>query len=164
MRILGIDPGTRIAGYGLIDIERNQPRAVNWGTFGAGKAASLAGRLQIICGALSEFLIQHTPDVCVVESLFFARNARTALALGHARGALLLAVARAGVPVAEYSPLEVKQAIVGYGRAEKEQVRRMVIRLLAIRGGTPPCTDAADALAVALCHAHTLGNARVLAR
>jgi len=164
MRILGIDPGARITGYGLIAIERNQPRAVNWGTFGAGKAASLTGRLQIICGALSEFLIQHAPDVCAVESLFFARNARTALALGQARGALLLAVARAGVPVAEYSPLEVKQAVVGYGRAEKEQVRRMVIRLLAIHGETLPGTDAADALAVALCHAHTLGNARVLAR
>jgi len=164
MRILGIDPGARVTGYGLIDVERNQTHAVKWGIFRAASTAPLAMRLKVICEGLSEFLVQHTPDVCVIESLFFARNARTALLLGHARGALLLSVARAGISVAEYSPLEVKQAVAGYGRAEKEQVRRMVIRLLAIRGTPLPCTDAADALAVALCHAHTMGNARVLTK
>lgn len=160
MRILGIDPGARITGYGLLDLIHNQLQIVGWGTFRSGNVTALPERLKRLTGSLAELLCQQNPDVCAFESVFFSKNPRTTLTLGHVRGALLLSVVQAGIPVAEYSPLEVKRAVSGYGRAEKEQVRKMVVRLLAIHGAELPSVDAADALAVALCHAHTVGNTR----
>jgi len=149
---VGIDPGTARLGYGVIDADG--PRAVDFGVVETPSGLALPDRLAALFDRLTDLLADHRPRAVAVEQLFFARNATTAMAVGQARGVVLLAAARAGVPVAEYTPAEVKQAVVGYGRAEKGQMQEMVRLLLGLER-VPHPDDAADALAVALCHAQT---------
>lgn len=152
MLILGVDPGSSATGFGLIASDARISRAVDYGALRPPAGAALATRLLAIHDGLMELLQRHRPDCAAVESLFHAKNARSALALGHVRGVVLLTLAQCQVPAHEYSPMEIKKALVGYGRAEKEQVQYMVARLLGLRSAPRPL-DAADALAVALCHA-----------
>lgn len=154
--ILGIDPGTASTGYGLVEQRGNRLSAADWGVIQTGTDRSPAERLREIFDELNLLLARHQPDVAAVESLYFNVNVRTALAVGQARGVVILACALAPCAVYEYTPQQVKQAVVGYGKAEKLQVQEMVRVLLRL--ATPPCPDhAADALGVAICHAHSRG-------
>lgn len=149
-RILGIDPGSRYTGYGIIDHERGQSRLVAAGRIVAGDG-DMAGRLVKIDAELSAILREYAPVEAALEEVFVKNNVRSALVLGQARGVALCAVARLAVPVAEYAPTQIKMALTGTGRAEKEQVQHMVKVLLSLQARMP--ADAADALAVALTHA-----------
>ncbi|HCO43022.1 MAG TPA: crossover junction endodeoxyribonuclease RuvC [Gammaproteobacteria bacterium] len=160
-RILGIDPGSRLTGFGLIDIQRGGARYVESGVIRVPPGA-LDARLGTIFNGISELLAEFRPDAVAIESVFVQRNVASALKLGQARGAAIVAAAVAGVPVSEYSPAEIKQRVVGNGRAGKEQVQYMVGRLLSL--AVPPRADAADALAGALCHAHSVQLPRAGAR
>jgi len=162
MRVLGLDPGTARMGWGVVEGERD-PRLVAYGTLTTPAGQPLAGRLYSLFCALREIVARHQPDEAALEELFFARNVRTAFAVGQARGAALVTLAEAGLPVYEYSPLEVKQAVTGYGRAEKAQVQEMVRALLSMEE-VPRPDDAADALAVALCHFHSARTQQMIAR
>ena len=158
-RILGIDPGSRCTGYGVLEQAGGHCHVVTWGTV-ATSGAEMAPRLGQIFSALEEVVRTCEPAEVAVEKVFMARNADSALKLGQARGAAIAAVMRSELPVFEYGARQVKQAVVGQGGAAKEQVGAMVHHLLSLRD-TPP-EDAADALAVALCHAHTrVGLARL---
>lgn len=151
IRILGIDPGLRHTGWGIITLEGSRLRRVADGCISAKTGLPLSERLMVIHAGLEAVIAEHQPHEAAAEETFMATNAASALKLGHARAAALLAPARAGLPVAEYAARLVKKAVVGTGRAEKEQVAAMIAILL------PGCTardDAADALAVAICHAH----------
>jgi crossover junction endodeoxyribonuclease RuvC len=151
--VIGVDPGTQHTGYGVITEQEGQPVALDWGVISPRPSLTLPDKLQTIYTALQACLETYRPDTLAVEELFFAKNVRSAVTLAHARGVALLAAAGVGLEVVEYSPLEIKQAVVGYGRADKRQVQAMVQVLLNWRGPMPP-EDAADALAVALCHVH----------
>lgn len=152
MRILGIDPGSGRTGYGCIDSRGSRCELVACGAIAVPSGCPFPDRLVRIFDGLAEVLAAHRPACVAVEQVFHGRNALSALKLGHVRGVALLAAARAGLPVAEYAAAAVKQAVVGYGRAEKRQVQRMVALLLGL--DEPPSPhDAADALAVAVCHA-----------
>ena len=162
MRIFGVDPGSRRTGYGCIETSGSRHRLIDCGALSAPADAPLSDRLRAVHGGLTRLLAAHRPDVVALEDLFYARNVRSALILGHVRGVLVLAAAEAGVPAAEYAPAEVKRAVVGYGRADKRQVQQMVALLLGL--DTPPSPlDASDALAVAVCHAHSIGPTGVRA-
>lgn len=154
--VLGVDPGTTHTGYGVITDVRGQVAALAWGVISPRLSLSLPDKLHTIHMALQACIDAHHPDTMAIEALFFAKNVRSAVTLAHARGVALLAAATAGLVVAEYSPLEVKQAVVGYGRADKGQVQAMVRALLNLPE-PPPEEDAADALAVALCHVQGAG-------
>ncbi len=154
MRILGIDCGSRVTGYGLIDVEGSNYRFADCGAVRPGASEALSSRLQYIHRALTEIIRLHSPDVAAFENVFFAVNAQSALKLGHVRGVSLLAAAEAGIPIFEYSALQVKSAVTGYGRAEKAQVQQMVQSLLRLERAPAPF-DASDALAVAICHAQS---------
>lgn len=154
MIIIGIDPGFAITGYGIIEHVSNKFRLVDFGVITTGPESSLPERLLKIDSDLNQLLAAYKPNVMSVEELFFNTNIKTAIAVGHGRGVALLTAARAGVPVYEYTPLQVKQSVVGYGRAKKEQVQQMVKILLSL-DRIPKPDDAADALAVAICHAHS---------
>jgi crossover junction endodeoxyribonuclease RuvC len=156
VRVFGIDPGSVRTGYGCIDSDGRRHRLVLAGAVVAPPRASFAERLLVIHRELTALLVEARPDVVAVESLFHAANVRTALQLGHARGVALLAAMEAGVPLAEYAPAEIKRAVVGYGRAEKTQIQQMIKLLLGLTA-VPSPHDAADALAVAVCHLHTRG-------
>lgn len=160
VRVLGVDPGTARMGWGIVE-GTEDPVLVAYGTLTTPVGQPLAGRLHDLFQALGELLAQYRPDTAALEELFFARNVRTALSVGQARGAALVALAAAGLTIYEYSPLEVKQAVTGYGRAEKAQVQEMVRALLGL-DEIPRPDDAADALAVALCHFHSARMHRVL--
>jgi crossover junction endodeoxyribonuclease RuvC len=153
MRTIGIDPGSLITGYGIIEPVDGRPCHVASGRVIAPAGMAFNGRLKAIYSHLTEVIARHTPQVMAIEDLFFARNVKTALKLGHVRGVAMLAGLNAGLPIAEYSPLVVKQALVGYGRAQKEQVQEMVRLLLGLEA--VPDSDTADALAVAICHLHS---------
>lgn len=153
MRTLGIDPGTARLGYGLVDDEP-QPRAIAFGVVETASSEAMPARLSRLFDAVTGLIADHRPDAVAVEQLFFARNVTNALAVGQARGVVLLAAERAGVPIAEYTPSEVKQAVSGYGKADKSQMQEMVRIILGLERAPRP-DDAADALAVALCHAQT---------
>ncbi len=155
MIIVGIDPGSRFTGYGVISLEGNRLHCIDYGCIaGALKTESglFADRLTRIYSGLAGLLAKHAPHEIALEDVFHAVNARTALKLGQARGVALLAAAQTGAPLFEYSPLEIKKAVVGYGRAQKTQVQMMVRKLLNMSKAPQPL-DAADALAIALCHA-----------
>jgi crossover junction endodeoxyribonuclease RuvC len=154
--ILGIDPSLRGTGYGVIRAGRPGPRALASGVAACPAAWPRSRCLAWIAGTIREVIRQHQPTVCVVEGLFYAQNLRTALIMGEARGASLVAVAEAGLEVFEIAPRKVKQAIVGYGAAQKLAVAKMVQRILALP--EPPVPDAADALALALAHAQEQGR------
>ncbi|PLX88125.1 MAG: crossover junction endodeoxyribonuclease RuvC [Desulfuromonas sp.] len=153
MRILGIDPGSRATGYGLIEQQGNRLIHLDNGAITTRSGDELALRLQRIYRELSELIDKFRPDAMAVEQVFMAKNPASALKLGHARGAALLAGVNADLPVAEYSALQVKSAVVGYGRAAKSQVQQMTRTLLNLPEIAQE--DAADALAVAICHAHS---------
>jgi crossover junction endodeoxyribonuclease RuvC len=151
--VLGVDPGTHHTGYGVITEMAGKVVALEWGVISPRPSLPLPEKLHTIHTALRACLDTHRPDAMAVETLFLAKNVRSAVTLAHARGITLLAAAVAGLEVAEYSPLEVKQAVVGYGRADKRQVQTMVRVLLNLPDPLRE-SDAADALAVALCHVH----------
>jgi len=153
MLVLGIDPGTAITGYGIVRCEGAALEAVAFGVIRT-SGDSLSSKLQQLYHELRGLIARYHPTESSVEELFFARNARTALSVGHARGVILLALAEAHVPVCEYTPLQVKQAITGYGRADKVQVQQMVRIVLGL-DTIPKPDDAADALAIAICHANS---------
>lgn len=152
MRIIGIDPGSRLTGFGIIEIQGDESRAVHFGVIKAG-SGEFTERLGIIFNGIRDLIAEFQPDQAAVEGVFVAHNAASAIKLGQARGAAVCAAIAGGVPVAEYSPRSVKQAIVGRGGADKVQVQHMVRVLLGLKES--PQEDAADALAVALCHHHT---------
>jgi crossover junction endodeoxyribonuclease RuvC len=152
MKVLGIDPGTAATGFGVVETgERGQLRLVECGVIRPPAGAELAPRLAAIYDGLTELLARHRPDVLAVEEAFYARNVRTTLVLGHARGVILLAGAQAGVTVAEYAPATIKQAVTGKGAALKPQVGYMVAQLLRLATAPSPA-DAADGVAVAITH------------
>jgi crossover junction endodeoxyribonuclease RuvC len=153
MIVLGIDPGTARMGYGVIDTAGGIPSLIDFGIAETHPTESMPDRLLQLYGNIRLLLQEHDPDVMAVEKLFFARNVTTALAVGQARGVVLLAAAEKGIPVREYSPSEVKHAIVGYGKADKAQIQEMVRIILGL-DQIPRPDDAADALAVAVCDAH----------
>ncbi len=150
---LGIDPGTAILGFGVIR-GTSDPFLVDVGVIETDAGSPMPERLVILHQRTSELIDRYRPDVLAIEQLFFARNVTTAIAVGQARGVVLLAAAQKGVPVAEYSPSEVKYAVVGYGKADKRQMQEMV-RIILNLSHAPAPDDAADALAIALCHAQT---------
>ena len=154
MRVFGVDPGSLRTGYGCIDTDGSRHRLVACGAIATPAAAAFPEKLLAIHRALGQLLRKHRPDCVVVENVFHAANVRSALKLGHARGVALLTAVEGGYPVVEYTPAEVKLAVVGYGRAEKHQVGEMV-RLLLGLGEVPEPHDASDALAVAICHVHS---------
>ena len=153
MRIFGIDPGSERTGYGCVDTDGRRHRLVACGAISAPLHTSFPDRLLAIHAALVTLLAEHHPDCVAIENIFHAKNVRSALRLGHARGVALLAAAAAGVEIREYTPAEIKRAVVGFGRAEKQQVGQMVKLLLGLES-IPSPHDAADAIAVAICHIH----------
>ena len=163
MRVFGIDPGSLITGYGVVEQEGNRLQALAWGAVRTSSKHGLSERLKRIYDGLAEPLQTWQPDAVAVEQVFFADNAKTALTLGHARGVALLAVAHASAPLVEYSALEIKMAVVGYGRAAKSQVQQMVKHLLNLEAPPQPA-DASDALAAAICHMHTHSFRRRLSK
>lgn len=152
--ILGIDPGTAITGYGVISERAGSLQALDQGAILTPSSDPLAARLVSIYDGLRALIERYRPEAVAVEELFFARNARTALSVGHARGVVLLAVAQSNIPLYHYKPAQVKQAVTGYGAADKRQIQEMVRMLLGL-DDIPRPDDAADALAVAICHAHS---------
>src|SRR5512137_952920 len=153
--VLGIDPGTATTGYGLVrDLSDGSLEMVEYGTIQTPAGEPAHQRLQLLYKRLKELLLLHRPDSCAVEKLFFQRNVSTAIAVGQARGVVLLAIAEAGLEVFEYTPNEVKQAVSGYGSAQKRQVQEMVRTLLGLPE-IPKPDDAADALAIAITHLNT---------
>jgi len=154
MIVLGVDPGVAITGYGVIHSEDDQLSLIVSGVITTPPNWPLPERLRTIYEELTCLLDDHRPQAVAVEELFFGRNVRTAISVGHARGVTLLVAALAGVPVFTYTPTVVKQAVVGYGGARKRQVQEMVRMLLGL-SDVPHPDDAADALAVAICHAHS---------
>jgi len=167
--VLGLDPGSAVTGYGVVETGGAAPgatRLVECGVVRTAAAEPLAQRLSQIFDAVSDLITRHRPDAVAVESVFVAKNPRSALVLGHARGAVLLAAARAGVPLAEYAPALVKKTVVGTGAATKRQVQLMSVRRLRLTAAPEP-DDAADGVAIALTHcmraAHPLRRAVILA-
>jgi crossover junction endodeoxyribonuclease RuvC len=156
VRVFGIDPGSTRTGYGCVDSDGSRHRLVACGALVPVAGASFPEKLHAIYRGLARLLRETAPDIVVVENVFHAANARSALLLGQARGVALLAAVETGVPIVEYSPAEVKRAVVGYGRADKGQVQQMVKLLLGLDAAPEP-HDVADALAVAVCHIHHLG-------
>jgi len=154
MRVLGIDCGSRITGYGVIDTQGSQCILVRCGAIRSKPSDPLAIRLRSIYNGILEIIDDVRPEAAAFENLFYATNVQSALKLAHVRGVSMFAAAEADLPVFEYSPLEVKSAVTGYGRAEKNQVQQMVRALLKLKS-VPEPYDASDALAVAICHAHT---------
>ena len=152
MIVLGIDPGTAVTGYGVVTGDRGgSPRLVECGIIRTKPRDSLASRLQEIHAGVAELILRHRPDALSIEDVFYARNVRTTVVLGHARGVILLAAANANIEIAEYPPAEIKKAVVGNGAATKEQVQFMVTRILRLK--TPPQpSDASDGVAAALAY------------
>ena len=151
MRILGIDPGVATIGFGVIDADRGNVRLRQYGVITTPAGIPLSSRLYQISQDMNQLLTQFAPEEMAVEELFFSKNITTGIAVAHGRGVILLEAERAGVPVYEYTPMQVKQAVAGYGGAEKRQVMLMTQRLLKMKA-IPRPDDAADALAIAICH------------
>lgn len=160
MKVFGIDPGSDRTGFGCVETDGARHRLITCGAIATPAMASFPDKLLAIHARLAELLRQHAPDCVAIENVFHAANARSALKLGHARGVAMLAAVQAGLPVLEYTPAEVKRAVVGYGRAEKHQVGAMVKLLLGL-SDVPSPHDAADALAIAICHIHSQQPAAV---
>ena len=154
MRILGIDPGYGITGFGLIDAQRSQFRLIQCGAITTPPNTEFAWRLEVIYHDMVELLQVTKPEAVAIEELFFGQNVTTGINVAQSRGVILLAIRQAGVPIFEYKPMQVKQAVVGYGNATKHQVQDMTKRLLRLPAMPKP-DDAADAIAIALCHARS---------
>lgn len=151
MRVLGIDPGTAIIGYGVVDDGRPGPKLIECGVLRTLPRSPLAQRLRIIHDGINELIALHHPDVLAIEGIFYAKNARTTMVLGHARGVILLSAENAGIAIAEYPPAVVKKTVVGRGGAMKQQVGYMCAQLLRLKTAPTPA-DAADGVALALTH------------
>jgi crossover junction endodeoxyribonuclease RuvC len=162
VRVFGIDPGSERTGYGCVETDGSRHRIIMCGAVGAPPSASFSEKLFEIHRRLVELLAECQADSVAIENIFYAANVRSALKLGHARGVAMLAAAQAGLTVVEYTPAEIKRAVVGYGRAEKHQVQHMVKLLLGLPA-VPSPHDAADALAVAICHVHSQTPVRAMA-
>ena len=154
MLILGIDPGIAILGFGLVRYEANRFTVVDYGAVTTDADLAMSARLTMIYNGLIDIIERYRPDAFAIEELFFSKNIKTALTVGHARGVAVLAGSKSGVQVYEYTPLQVKQAVVGYGRADKNQIQQMVKIILNLRE-IPKPDDVADALAVAICHGNS---------
>ena len=159
MIILGIDPGFAIVGYGFVEYKNNNFKPIEYGVIRTEASELFTNRLKKIDKKLKDLIDLYKPDCCSIEDLFFNNNAKTAIAAAQGRGVCVLSATSRDVPVYEYTPLQVKQAVVGYGRAEKKQVQQMVKIILNLNE-IPKPDDAADALAIAICHAHSLFNAK----
>lgn len=151
MIVLGIDPGTAIMGYGVVDYRNSRHKPLAYGVLRTSKEEAVEARLERLFYGVTRLLEEYQPEVMAVEELFFNRNVTTAITVGQARGIALLAASMKKIKVSEYTPLQVKQAVVGYGRAEKQQVQYMIQRILNLKE-VPKPDDAADALAIAVCH------------
>lgn len=165
MIILGIDPGFAITGYGVVKYEGNKFSVLDYGAITTEASMKLSERLLVLYDGLEELILRFKPDAISIEELFFNKNIKTALTVGHGRGVAVLAAAKSGTDIFEYTPLQVKQSVVGYGRAEKAQIQQMVKAILNLPA-IPKPDDVADALAVAICHGNShrmgsiLGNSR----
>lgn len=157
MIVIGIDPGYAIVGYGIVDYQGSKFLTLDYGAIQTPAGMDMPKRLEMIYDGINTLIQKYNPTVLAVEELFFANNAKTAIAVGQGRGIILLAAQKNGLPIFEYTPLQVKQAVVGYGRAEKRQVMEMT-RILLNLTKIPKPDDAADALAIAICHAHSAGS------
>ncbi len=153
-RVLGVDPGTIITGFGVVERRDNSLVCVDSGEARLSKGKLLSNRLQSVYAGISEIIVRTRPEALVVENIFYGKNPRSLIKQGEMRGVIILAGAKQGIPIYEYSPLEIKRAVVGYGRAEKSQVQMMVKAILNL-AETPPA-DVADALAAAICHLNHL--------
>lgn len=160
MLVLGVDPGSAITGYGLVKQISNKLEALDYGCIRTSPSQSLEVRLQKIYKEIKALINHYKPDYFAVEELFFNKNVKTALTVGHARGVIVLAGAESNLAINEYTPLQVKQAVVGYGRAEKSQIQFMVKTILGLPD-IPKPDDVADALAVAICHTHFSKSAKI---
>ncbi|MCI9625199.1 MAG: crossover junction endodeoxyribonuclease RuvC [Clostridia bacterium] len=161
MVILGIDPGVAIVGYGVVDYTGNRFRTIDYGAITTPAKTKLTSRIKTIYEELRLLLYRHKPDVMAVEELFFNTNTTTAMAVAQARGVILLAGTNESIPIFEYTPLQIKQAVTGYGRADKQQMQQMTKTLLGL-ASVPKPDDTADALAVAICHGHSNGFGSIL--
>jgi len=157
MIVLGIDPGTAIMGYGVLDYQNSKHKSLAYGVIRTDKEEKTEDRLKELFHGINRLLDEYKPDVMAVEELFFNRNTTNAISVGQARGIALLAAGLRGIPIGEYTPLQVKQAVVGYGRAEKHQVQYMIRKILNL-SEIPKPDDAADALAVAICYCQFRGK------
>ena len=161
MRILGIDPGYAILGWGVIDVVGNRFSVVDYSSILTDTSMEMPARLQVLYNGLTELIHKYKPDDASIEQLFFNSNAKTAILVGEARGVAVLACANGNLNIGEYTPLQIKQALVGYGRADKKQVQYMVKTMLNLKS-VPKPDDTADALAAAICHAHSAGRKDIL--
>lgn len=158
MKILGVDPGSHVTGYGVVELLERSMVSLDYGEIKLPGGAALERCLPRVYDALMEVVLREKPDAMAVEDIFYGKNVKSLIKQGHVRGAVILAGCHSGIPVFPYTPLEVKKAVVGYGRAEKFQVQKMVQAILKL-SELPPA-DASDALAVAICHAHTHHGSR----
>jgi len=154
VKILGIDPGTATTGFGIVEKKQSKLLSVDYGVISTPKNLDMSNRLLILYEDIKEIIDHHKPDVIAVEQLFFARNVTTAIAVGQARGVVLLAAQKADLTIVEFTPLQVKQSVTGYGQATKKQVQEMVRKILDL-SQVPKPDDAADALAIAICSSNT---------
>lgn len=157
MRIIGIDPGYAIMGWGILDLKGNKFSVVDYGSITTDAGVEAAKRLQHIYTELGAIIAKYQPEEAAIEELFFNNNAKTVILVGEARGIAVLACANAGLEISEYTPLQIKQALVGYGRADKKQVQAMVKAILNLKE-VPKPDDTADAVAAAICHGHSRGR------
>ena len=162
MRIIGIDPGFAIMGYGILDYNGNRFKTVNYGSIETKAGVPMPERLKLLYDGLTEIIQEYKPDEASIEELFFNRNVTTAIGVGEARGIAMLACVEGGLSVSEYTPMQIKQALVGYGKAEKKQVQMMVKTILNLKE-VPRPDDTADAVAAAICHAHSR-NSKTIGR
>ncbi|MBR0596381.1 crossover junction endodeoxyribonuclease RuvC [Sinanaerobacter chloroacetimidivorans] len=163
MRILGIDPGYAILGYGIIDVKGNHFTVCGYGAVTTDSSMEMPDRLKHLYQQIMEIIQEYEPDVASIEELFFNTNTKTAILVGQARGVAILACANSGLEINEYTPLQIKQGLVGYGRAEKKQIQSMVKAILNLTE-VPKPDDTADALAAAICHGHCAGHQKRLAK
>ncbi len=161
MVVLGIDPSTTSTGFGVVETDGYTIQLIDFGIIKTSRRHALPDRLHVIFNRISEIIQLHHPDEFAIEDMFYAEHTKSALKLGHARGVAILSAKLEGLPIAEYAPREVKQAVVGYGNASKEQVQRSIIQQLDLKDVVIP-HDASDALAVAICHCHRVGIRKVL--
>ncbi|MEG0829051.1 MAG: crossover junction endodeoxyribonuclease RuvC [Anaerovoracaceae bacterium] len=161
MKILGIDPGYAILGFGVIEMIGNRFKVIDYGAITTDAKMEMPDRLKHLYCSLMDVITKHEPEVASIEELFFNSNAKTAILVGQARGVAVLACANSGMEIEEYTPLQIKQAITGYGRAEKKQVQIMVKNILNLKE-IPKPDDTADALAAAICHGHSAGTRKKL--
>lgn len=161
MRILGIDPGYAIMGWGILDIKGNKFSVVDYGAITTDSKMEMDRRLEHLYNMLDSIIHEYKPEEAAIEELFFNNNAKTALLVGQARGVAILACVKGGLEISEYTPLQIKQALVGYGRADKKQIQAMVKTILNLKEAPKP-DDTADAVAAAICHGHCLNSKKIM--